>query len=476
MNLVEKLTEPINKLESSENEVDHSHNLLEFVKNSNHFVQASDSIFKSVPKIIDDLYIEWIECYREYRYIPKYQDLLCSTHLIGSYGLDVLSRDSDIDILCVASKEIKRNDFFTKFAQYIEDNLDCNLNSAAVCYVPVINMAYKKIKIDIVFSQVTASIPKNEQSLDAIKTISNSAKCERTINAYRNLVYIKMIAPNFNKYRNCVKVVKMWAKNKLIYSNCVGYLGGIAWYILVLKVMLLYPNATCCVIFEKVLYYISHRDWNKPVSLVKFHNENSFKNRKRGANYMTIFTPILPHQNTAYNVTESSKVKIIREAKKALSLVVKILHGYANVDWEMVLRPQNFFENYQFYIMIRVISMNLKYCYKWQTFVYSRLRNLIELLDGTKYIKEAHTYPKRLMNINHPFQSDRFYFVGIEIDKDLYGSMALLDLNIQKKLFLSGLSGETSIDPTKVSVKFDLIPKERIDSVVACLVDEVKHI
>lgn len=37
-------------------------------------------------------------------------------------------------------------------------------------------------------------------------------------------------------YRNTLKLIKLWAKNKGIYSNMMGYMGGISWAILVGKI------------------------------------------------------------------------------------------------------------------------------------------------------------------------------------------------------------------------------------------------
>ena len=37
-------------------------------------------------------------------------------------------------------------------------------------------------------------------------------------------------------FRETLQFVKLWAKNKGIYNNMMGYLGGISWAILVAKI------------------------------------------------------------------------------------------------------------------------------------------------------------------------------------------------------------------------------------------------
>ena len=41
---------------------------------------------------------------------------------------------------------------------------------------------------------------------------------------------------NMDAFRETLQFVKLWAKNKGIYNNMMGYLGGISWAILVAKI------------------------------------------------------------------------------------------------------------------------------------------------------------------------------------------------------------------------------------------------
>ena len=53
---------------------------------------------------------------------------------------------------------------------------------------------------------------------------------------------ILKLVPNHESFKTTLRCIKLWAKNRGIYSNILGYLGGVAWGILVAKICIIFPN------------------------------------------------------------------------------------------------------------------------------------------------------------------------------------------------------------------------------------------
>ncbi|EFP00368.1 hypothetical protein CRE_18491 [Caenorhabditis remanei] len=80
----------------------------------------------------------------------------------------------------------------------------------------------------------------------------------------------QLLVPNRDTFCQSLRAIKLWAKNHGVYSNAMGFFGGITWAILVARTCQLYPNAAPSKIIQKVFLVFSTWNWPSPVILKHF--------------------------------------------------------------------------------------------------------------------------------------------------------------------------------------------------------------
>ena len=126
--------------------------------------------------------------------------------------------------------------------------------------------------MDLLFSRLALPIiPSNLNLLDISLLKNLDAKCVRSLNGCRVTDAILSLVPNQESFRLALRAIKLWAKSKKyfiyydivwsiiylergIYSNSLGYLGGVSWAMLVARTCQLYPNAAASTIVNKFFF------------------------------------------------------------------------------------------------------------------------------------------------------------------------------------------------------------------------------
>nr|CAH7768742.1 unnamed protein product [Callosobruchus chinensis] len=348
-------------------------------------------------------------------------------YTFGSYRLGVHNKGADIDALCVAPRHIYREDFFTSFYELLKQQPEVtDLRSVEEAFVPVMKMNFDGIEIDMLFARLLLKeIPDSMDLQDDMLLKNLDQKCVRSLNGCRVTDEILRLVPNIENFRLALRAIKLWAKRHGIYSNVLGYLGGVSWAMLVARTCQLYPNAAPAVLVHKFFLIFSKWQWPQPVLLKQPSNVNlgfivwdPRVNIQDRYHLMPIITPAYPQQNSTFNVSMSTRTIMVEEFKQGLSVTDDIMLG--KCSWDKLFEAPPFFLKYKHFIVILVMSKNSDDHLEWCGLVESKVRLLITNLERNQFISLAHINPEcysMLESQKEPDTHCSMWFIGLEFSK-----------------------------------------------------------
>ncbi|KAI9142151.1 Poly(A) polymerase central domain-containing protein [Paraphysoderma sedebokerense] len=322
-------------------------------------------------------------------------------YTFGSYRLGVHGAGADIDTLCVVPRHIQREDFFATMYDMLKARSEVTeLAAVPDAYVPVIKMNFSDIPIDLVFARLALPTVPEDLNLRDDNLLKNlDERCVRSLNGSRVTDEILRLVPNVKEFRTALRCIKLWAKRRAIYSNVMGFLGGVAWAMLVARVCQLYPNAAAGTIVSKFFRIMYQWSWPQPV-LLKAIEEGPLQVRVWNprlypadrAHRMPIITPAYPSMCATHNVTQSTQTIMTAEFKRAADFVDKVVIGAG--EWSDLFAKHDFFHRYRYYLQVIASSDSAERQLKWAGMVESRVRQLVMKLELVENLVLAHPFIK----------------------------------------------------------------------------------
>ncbi|XP_033625951.1 poly(A) polymerase beta-like [Asterias rubens] len=422
------ITSPISLQEPKPEDLIHSEKLIEALKPHGVFENEDELNHRMVVLAkLDEIVKDWVQETSLKKNIPPNiaETVGGKIYTFGSYRLGVHTKGADIDTLCVAPRHVERTDFFTSFQEILRGMPEVkDLRAVEEAFVPVIKMVFDEIEMDVLFARLALQIiPENLDLTDDSLLKNLDQKCVRSLNGCRVTDEILNLVPNKENFRLALRAIKLWAKKRGVYSNALGFLGGVSWAMLVARTCQLYPNVAPSTLVHKFFLVFTQWVWPQPVLLKqpKTGTDLTFPvwdprvNVSDRFHLMPIITPAFPQQNSTYNVTQSTKFIMEQEMKEGLSVTQQIIHGKAT--WDKLFEATNFFQKYKHYIVLTASAGSVDHHLEWVGLVESKIRILVGNLERNAYIKLAHANPKSFNPQEIEEKNDFFaslWFIGLE--------------------------------------------------------------
>ncbi|KAJ7758007.1 Poly(A) polymerase central domain-containing protein [Mycena metata] len=324
----------------------------------------------------------------------------------GSYHLGVHGPGSHIDVLCVVPKHVSRGDFFDVFEPMLMEMEGVSeVSGVPDAYVPIIKAKISGIPLDFCMARLAlSSIPDDLSLRDDTLLRDLDERCVRSLGGSRVADEILRLVPNPDVFRDSLRCIELWAQRRAIYSNVNGFLGGVAWAILVARICQLYPNAIAGAIAGRFFIIMYRWAWPQPV-LLKQIEEGPLQVRAWDpklypadrSHRMPIITPGYPAMCSTHNVTASTQMIMTEEFKKAAEIVDKVIAGKA--AWSELFSKHDFFHKYRHYLQVIASTGNADFQRQWAGTVESRIRHLVMQLEYVDSLTLAHPFIKGFKQI-----------------------------------------------------------------------------
>lgn len=364
----------------------------------------------------------------------------------GSFRLGLITPASDIDALCVAPKHISREDFFASLQPILEANSHVTeLSGVPDAVVPIIKMKYKGTEVDLTFARLNlTTIDSKLDTLESNNLLKHlDEKTVRSINGTRVADMLLSLVPRPETYRQVLRFIRHWAKKRGLYSNAIGFFGGITWAILCARVCQMYPNLTPLTTSLKFFLVFSRWNWSNPVilcpisqstevGLMGFKIWNPKLNHSDRSHLMPIITPAFPCMNSTYNVSQTTKRILISEFARAAALLGAI--SVENKEMDMLaktVRPPPFLSLHHYFLVVELDCRSESAYNKLKGFVESRLRILLKFLEHTPGVMSARPWPGDFPTAS----SSCFWLIGLSFPPNAVVDLRKTIAQFHEKIF-----------------------------------------
>jgi len=224
--------------------------------------------------------------------------------------------------------------------------------------------------------------------------------------------------PNQKAYRELLRLVKLWAMRRNIYSHILGYLGGVSYAILAARICQENGDIGVPDLLLKFFETYSEWKWPQPVFLLQRNTKLDVNALKAldtiDTDLMPIVAPAIEPSNSSYRVTISTFNLIMDEFKKASIKAQQILKKEAK--WTALFKKARFFNQYNHFLKVDVLSAHGADHPNWLGLVESKLRKLVTLLEDLPELEEVRVLPHVFEGEEPEFAKCNTFYVGLRAE------------------------------------------------------------
>ncbi|CAN8075959.1 unnamed protein product [Agarophyton chilense] len=405
---------------------------------------------KYVITCLDKIVRQWVRsvAYLYHVPLPERTEQLSRVFSFGSHALGVDGPGSDVDVVVLTPNFISRKEHFFGRKGRVPcqfgnegDSKTCMLDilytigqaeqivALRDAYAPVIRFLFHGINVDMQCAPLAVHylpFPLDVLDNSLIKDVDPGTS--RSASGVRSDQAMIRSLPKYDTFCSVLRMVKLWAKRRCIYSSLHGYLGGISWAILTARICQTYEGYSGIRLLALFFKTYTAWDWSpfplwRPVRMT-FENcdgmwtnwDNWMPPSTYYQNPMQIICPVFPFTNTSYNVCGATHKVMMKEIERACEIMEQITRAHLTIDEGLLqlVEMYPFDQSFPVYLVIDVKATEAKEYREWQNFVESRIRRLTYEMEQTSNLDDIRPFPDAVKSVCHKTRErTSSFFVGL---------------------------------------------------------------
>ncbi|KAJ3018176.1 UNVERIFIED_CONTAM: polynucleotide adenylyltransferase [Siphonaria sp. JEL0065] len=329
--------------------------------------------------------------------------------------------DSDIDAVCVGPKSLTRDEFFEGMAELLKQRREVSeFVVIEDAHVPLLAFKFNGIDVDLAYAKLSVDHAPPTLNISHLKFLNNDAvldeRCVRSLNGVRMALEISSLLPSRHTptLKTVTRALKFWAKQRGVYSNSYGFLGGVACLIIAVKACQQFDGdeeLDPCRVLGKAFAVLYAWNWTTPFTIkptIISGDQNPTRDYNNRPYKMPILTPTVPSVCCTNNVGPSSMVVMMKEFKRGVKMMMNFVSKKTGDDeeagslWKELMQPINVFQMYKFFIRVVAVAESESGLLTWAGLIQSRIPRLVFRLEAIENILVVHPIVKGFNGIEFP--------------------------------------------------------------------------
>lgn len=334
---------------------------------------------------------------------------------IGAYGLGNLLDGETVDVVYLAPPHVRITGLVQRLSKTLQQKgvstvlPGCDDGSLRG---PAIAFYMRGVRVKLIVSQQVPALPK--QYADSVLIASSGFLARAAVESVLTGV------PNVEQFAFLLRLVRCWARQRGIYGNFFGFLGGMAWAVCCARVC---QMERCSDAFQLALTFfriMSHWNWSEPVVLTGFDYEApDLDEAELAEEPRKLFSVILPAGigiPASRTVPRTTAMILVTEIFRGYKLVQQV--GASQAQWPDLFKPFPFFRKYQNYLQFKFFASSEEVLEKWFIWAMDQMAEIVTLFEAESSSCDiVRPWPFAIPFNDTVWAHSRSVFIGLRLGK-----------------------------------------------------------